>query len=179
MKIFRTIHTLLRQTLDLPVSLITCKARLGVLIELSSNSVMNCTAFFSLEHITDGNKGVIFNQSMLPRKRFLLTLWSLPLKSISDWRIKCDYIYTSLTQFRQQNNSLPETFFFFIFGSVRAAVLGGGDREGWQRQLGVARCFSWLTNRDVLCPARLSSSLSSQSSLKAILNGIQCDDTAC
>lgn len=119
----------------LPVSLITWKARHGALIELPSNSVMNCTAFFSLEHITDGNKGVIFNQSMLQRKRFLLTLWSLPLKSISDWRIKCDYIYTSLTQFRQQNNSLPETFFFFIFRSVSAVVLG--ERGGVTEAAGV------------------------------------------
>lgn len=55
----------LRQILDLPVSLTTRKARQGFLIELPGNSVMNCTAFFSLERITDGNKGVIFNQGML------------------------------------------------------------------------------------------------------------------
>lgn len=105
--------------------------------------------FSSLEHITDGNKGVIFNQGMLQRKRFLLTLWSLPLKSISDWRIKCDYIYTFLTQFRQQNNSLPETFFFFIFRSVSTAVLG--EWAEVTEAAGVGDVFSWLTNRDVLC----------------------------
>lgn len=126
----------LEANLGLPVPLITCK---GVLIELPSNSVMNCTAFFSPEHITDGNKGVIFNQAMLPQKRFLLTLWSFPLKSISDWQIKCDYIYTSLTQSRQQNNSLPETFFFFIFRSVSVVVLG--ERGGVTQAAGAGDMF--------------------------------------
>lgn len=59
----------------------------------------------------------------------------LPLKSISDWRIKCDYIYTSPTPFRQQNNSLPETFFFFIFRSVSDIVLG--ERGGVTEAAGV------------------------------------------
>lgn len=174
-RLSRTILKILRQILGLCLSHQTLQSETCmVLIELPSNSVMNCTAFSSLEHITDGNKGVIFNQGMLQRKRFLLTLWSLPLKSISDWRIKCDYIYTSLTQFRQQNNSLPETFFFFIFRSVRTEVLGewGGDRGS---RLG---CMLVGSQIEMFC-AWESPTLFSRASWLAILLGTLINSAPC
>lgn len=165
---FRASPVFLRQISDSSVFPLTQRARHRVLIEPPSNSAVSGAAFFpSLARITDGNKGVIFNQGMLRRQKFLLTLWSLPLKSISDWRIKCDYIYTFLTQFRQQNNSLPETFFSSYLDMSMLPWEGTGRRGA--RQLGLVICYR-LTNRDVLCAWCLSLSLS-LSSLNGVRNG--------